>query len=214
MRLIFFIVALCVVTGCQKNGTPPSTASNDAERRDSVFVGRTRLETFSAKTGSVILRGFSDAGTLRAQFGTTLDVQAQEMTDASSGERVSGVIVRIKDDNPYSSASASYVDADELTALVEGLDYVSRVNASSTKLEDFQADYRTRGDLTVSVYSSNRGRVEAAVKSGTIGRSTAFISIDQLTQFRNLIVQSKALLDSAAAEPDSALAMRDSATTR
>src|SRR5260221_10288460 len=89
----------------------------------------------------------------------------------------------------------SYIDYDEIEPLVRGIDYVARLDHSVTKLTEFQADYRTKGELEVTTFSSANSGVSAAVKSGRIGGATAFLKLDELPRLRDLIVSAKAKLD-------------------
>jgi len=74
--------------------------------------------------------------------------------------------------------------------LVKGIDYISKVKPDVTKLEDYQADYKTRGDLKISTFSSGN-KVMAPVTSGSIGGVVAYFNIDDLAKAKNLILQAK-----------------------
>lgn len=177
---------------------PPQAAGGDsAVSRDStVRLGTTKLEAFSAKTGAVIVRGFTDMGGVSGEFGSGVSVQAREMTNAGDGSRAIGLAITVLGSSTMERSSTSYVDYDEIESLLQGIDYIGRIDRKSTHLRDVQADYRTRGDLAVSTYSASSGRMEASMVSGEIGAARAFFRLSQLPEIRRLIGRSKALLDS------------------
>jgi hypothetical protein len=157
---------------------------------------KTKLEAFQAKTGVVIIKGFSDAGSITDQFGGSLKVQSREFRDATSGLRVLGVTIQLKESSRLERESTSFIDYDEIDSLIKGLDYVSKIDNSSTQLSNFEAGYRTRGDLEITTFSDSKGNIGSAVSSGSIGRVTTFFKLEDLTKIRQLIIDAKAKLDS------------------
>ena len=89
--------------------------------------------------------------------------------------------------------NTSYIDIDEIDSLVKGIEYLSKVSKDVTKLDQFEVDYRTKGDLRITVFNSPRG-VSAAVSSGTVGRTRAFIELAELEKLRDLILAAKSKL--------------------
>ena len=85
----------------------------------------------------------------------------------------------------------SYIDVDEIDSLVKGIEYISKVSKDVTTLDLFEVDYRTKGDLRITVFNSSRGEISASVSSGTIGRTNAFIKLAELDKLRNLILTAK-----------------------
>jgi len=93
------------------------------------------------------------------------------------------------------NVSKSYIDYDEIDSLLKGIEYIAKIDKTTTRLIDFQADYRTKADLVVSTYSSGKsGEIGAGVKNGLFG-GTALLSLPELEQFRKLIAKSKEMLD-------------------
>ncbi len=108
---------------------------------------KTKIEIFDAKTGAVIVHGFSTIGTVRGRFGTSATVECKEFTDASSGKKEYGITITVKDTSEYKREHVSYIDYDEIDSLTKGIDYITKVDKTATKLDDFQADYKTKGEL-------------------------------------------------------------------
>ena len=155
---------------------------------------RTKLETFEATTGSVIVRGFSKIGTLRGQLGTSAEVESKEFTNAATSKKEYGITVQVKESSRLERENTSYIDYDEIDSLLKGIDFIAKVDSSATRFDSFQADYKTRGDFSVSTFSTDSG-VMVAIKSGRIGAATAYLKLTDLSAFRELIAKAKAAID-------------------
>lgn len=155
---------------------------------------KTKLESFVAQDGVVIVRGFSTVGEVKANYGGLLTVESKEFTNVTSGKKEYGITIEVKETGRLERKNTSYIDYDEIDSLVKGIDYISKVDKSATKLDDMQADYKTRGDLVVSTFSSRNG-ISAAIGSGTIGRTNAYFELPELAKLRALVVDAKAKLD-------------------
>jgi hypothetical protein len=155
---------------------------------------KTKLEAFEAKTGTVIIKGIEDIGSVAGMGRVT--VGCREFTDANTGRKEYGITIEVKQAGSLGLEDTSLIDYDEIDSLLKGIDYIAKVDRSVTPLANFEAVYKTKGDLRVVVFSSSSsGKVEAAVSSGYIRSAIAFLSLDQLAKFRALIQDAKIRLD-------------------
>jgi hypothetical protein len=187
MRYLWLCV-ICIL------GSGLSACAQTTPRVDSGTQAKTKLELFQARTGVVIIRGFSRIGTIEGQYGSA-SVESKEFADASSGKKEYGITIEVVSAGDLKRDNTSYVDYDEIESLLKGIDYISKIQGSITKLADFQADYRTIGDLEISTFSM-RGKTMAAVSSGSIGQAGAYFELSKLAELRDLIVKAKSTLDS------------------
>lgn len=185
-RLLLCVLSVSIV-GCTK--TNPQT------KVEARHEAKTKLEAFQAKTGVVIISGFSNVGTVSGQYGSNVAVESKEFLDASTNKREYGITIEVAKGGEIRQENTSYIDYDEIESLLKGIDYVSKVESSVTKLDNFQADYHTKGDFGVSTFSTAKAKNLAAVMSGAIGPTTAYLSIEKLADLRGLIVNAKAKLD-------------------
>lgn len=156
---------------------------------------KTKIEAFQARTGVVIIQGFSEVGSVRGLYVTSVTVKAKEFLDASSGRKEFGITVEVKDNSGrIERENTSWVDYDEIESLLKGLDYIAKVDRSVTQLSNFQADFRTKGDLGLSVFSS-RDENLLAVKSGRIGAATAYFKFEDISKVRELLASAKEQID-------------------
>jgi len=174
---------------------------NDANAQDpktQPAEPKTKLEAFQAKSGAVIIRGFSKVGTLYDRpngWNTAVEVTCREFTDASSRKKEYGITVTVKSGSRIEQQSTSYIDYDEIDSLVKGIDYIAKVDKTTTKLADFQADYKTKGDLIVFTFSDSQGKVLAGIQAGLLGGTSAYLTLADLEQFKKLILKSNEMLD-------------------
>jgi hypothetical protein len=160
-------------------------------------VQKTKIETFEAKTGAVIIIGDSAIGSISAKnpFSlsdlptNTASVECREFTDASSGTKEYGIFITIYVD---SNSEYAYIDYDEIDSLEKGIDYIIKLDKNITKLDTFEADYTTRGGFTV----SNLNNDFIALKSGRFAGASAYFSLEDCTKFKSLIQTAKVKLDS------------------
>jgi hypothetical protein len=157
--------------------------------------GKTKLEAFQAKSGVVIVRGFTTIGSVQITDNIGVDVECREFKDAGTGKRELGIAVAVRSYSGIQHESTSYVDYDEIDSLIAGIDYINKLDKTATRLKNFQADYRTRGDLTISTYSTSNGEIEASVSSGRIGAVQAYVSLANTAQLRAFLVKAKETLD-------------------
>jgi hypothetical protein len=173
---------------------------------------KTKLEAFTGTTGAVIIKGYTDVGTLsnyeakdQIVLGGTImgqvSVTAMSFRDAQNGKEQRGLVVEVSETMFHREASSSFVDYDEIAGLLSGIDYVRKADHSVTKLKNFEATYSTKGDLKVTVRNTLKGENIAPLKGGNIAVIGVgsivkiYFSLPQLDKFRGLIVSAKSVLD-------------------
>jgi hypothetical protein len=154
----------------------------------------TKMEAFQANTGIVVVRGYTTVGTLRG-LGGNVSVDAREYVDASTqAKRVTGISISVKEIGRLERENTSFIDADEIDSLLQGLDYISRVSKEITEQENFEAEYRTKGYFRVTVFNESNGQLSLAISSGHIGKTSAYLKMPQLQELKQLILTAKSKL--------------------
>ena len=168
-----------------------ANVANAQNLKDSIPQAKTKLEQFSAKTGVVFIRGFQKIGSAQGLYNTSVNIESKEFTNVSDGTKQYGITIEaFKEDGRYDKKHTSFIDYDEINSLIKGVDYISKVKPDVTKFENFQADYRTKGDFKISTFSSGN-RIMVAVSSGNIGRVAAYFNIEDLATIKALILKAK-----------------------
>ena len=185
-----FIAILMAVAG----GSLLGDSARAQETNPCVLLPATKLEAFETNTDTVIIKATAPIGTVAAHGGGVA-VRCREITDAGTGHRESGIIIDIalgtQEEGP------TLIDYDELDSLLDGLDYLGKLDWSVTSLPDFSAVYTTKGGFRADARGSRRtGNIEFAVRSLRVIAPRLALSRDQLGQLRSLVEQAKAKLDS------------------
>ena len=120
-------------------------------------------------------------------------------------EESSGILLEVSEPRPSSDreAARSFIDYEEIAGLLDGIDHIRKANHSVTKLANFEAIYRTKGGVWITVYNATEGN-RVAVQSGRIGGQTATLELEHLDQLRALIVRAKEILDNPQNTPTEA----------
>jgi len=155
---------------------------------------RTKLEAFEAKTGIVIIKGYSRIGTAAGLEGGLIEIETREFRDAA-GAKEFGIAVEVREAGTPENRRTAFIDYDEIDSLLRALDYLGKVDSSATSQNRFEAEYRTEGDLSVSAFSTRGGTVTLAVSSGQFRRATSLFRLEDLKVIKGLIIEAKNQLD-------------------
>ena len=124
----------------------------------------TRLEAFAPSAGSVVTVGFDDLGSVATPSGDgRITVDVREVRDAA-GTAVRGLVVDVTESKDR--RDRSFIDADEVPALMSGIDALLSVTANPTPFGRFEVSYRTRGEFGMTAFNTNREEILYSVTAG------------------------------------------------
>jgi hypothetical protein len=173
--------------------TSPLVCANQEQQQDSAKPA-TKLESFQGKTGIVVVRGFTTIGMIRG-IGGDITVDSREFRDASNpSARVSGISIAVRENGRLERENTSFIDADEIESLLKGIDYIAKASKDVTTMDQFEAEYRTKGNFSVTVFNQTNGETSVAVSSGRIGKTTVFIKALSLPELHTLIMAAESKL--------------------
>ncbi len=185
--------------------TVPATAQSVAERSQIDNAPKTQLEVFNESSGAVIIKEYTETGIIRSTG--TVAVTAVIFRNAGTGAESKGLIIETKQPTGYSTRDArSFIDYDEIDGMLSGIDYIAATDLSIAKLANFEASFRSRGNVKIVVFNQTTGKNAVAIEVGSVSVS-AFLKIEELAKFRELIVAAKNILDN----PNSTAAKGDRA---
>lgn len=155
----------------------------------------TDLEELDTKIGAVIVKNYTIIGAVSG-FGGTAIVTGYEFVDTQSGRKGYGIGVELEESERPERAALErlYVDYDEMDSLIKNLDYIIKIEKSAT-MENFEAQYKTRSELTVTTFNRATGALRGSISSGFVGRIRIGMTLGNLADFRKLIVDAKTALD-------------------
>jgi hypothetical protein len=157
-------------------------------------VPPTELQTFEARTGTVIVEGAGQVGALVVDD-LNIAVVCKESMDSGGGPKQYGLAIEISENNQR--LTKMVVDYDELDSLVSGLNYLGKIDYNITTLPTFVAGYVTKSGLRVGAYTSQqRGAIQYFLQDYAHGSTRILITATQLAQFQTLIEEARKNLDS------------------
>jgi len=189
MRYAIFAVALAI-----------PLLSHAQEKADQPTAPATKLEAFSARTGTVVIKGYSALGSVSGGLGS-VSIDVREFRDGHNPKSVQyGVAFEVKESGRLERENTSFIDEDEIDSLIRGSDYISKIGSNVTPFKEFEAHYKTKGDLSLIVFSGRGGETSFAVTSGRIGKTRAFLKLADIERIRSLLDEAKNQIASAKAK--------------
>jgi len=189
--LILTIVTLVLSSGsvCAQERWQRLPRQRDAD----FYAPRNRLEEFESRNSTLLIKGRAWVATLRAQGGSAR-VEATEIHEFGNAAVVTGVTVTILGSS-QSGEVRCLIDYDELDALVAAFDKLAKAGDSVSRLSNFEGHYRTLGDFEIIVFKQTSGGIAAAIEGGFYERTRLFLTLDELTKLRWMIVQAREKID-------------------
>lgn len=204
------IGALCVNVGGQQQRPvqQPGTEAGGEETPPPFFSPpppQTRLEAIAAQKQVLIIKGYTEVGEVRDDYGSRLRVAAVRFTDARKSSET-GLVVSIEQPGNATSVVA-YVDADEMDALSLVLDALAKLELGASLMTNVEGVYRTRGELEFTNHASEGSRLVTAratqvlLPSGQVLQAAATFRPARLAEIRQHIATAKETLDRPPGEP-------------
>jgi len=158
---------------------------------------KTKLEAFQQQTGSVLIKGYTEIGDIVATAPSTsiVQVRAMEFVSATTKKKAMGIIVEITKVSSRMNVTGSdraFIDYDEVSDLLRGVDYISKATSAVTKHKQFEVKYTTKGDFSATTFNDSDGNIKASID---VGRISAHVPMDKFGEFRGFIVKAKKTLD-------------------
>jgi hypothetical protein len=152
---------------------------------------KTEIGIFESQTGVVIVKGFSQVGSV-STGAAVISVRCKESSSAATSHKDYGIAVIIEVNQWRGLA---IVDYDELDSLLNGMDYIGKVTYNVTALPGFEATFTTKSSLQfVAFGNKQQGGIRTYLQYDDSPRIS--LTSDQWTQLVNLIGQAKTTLDS------------------
>jgi hypothetical protein len=188
MILLSTLMLICASTALAQRPGPEFWRKVGCES----FEPRTKLEALENRHSTVILKGFTRINTVDVR-GIRLD--AVEMREMGNVSRAKGLIFVLREGGERPDDNRAFVDYEEIDSLLNAIDVISRIDESATKLVGFEANFKTLGDLEISVFRQTRSGNAVIMSTGICDRATVTLSLDDLAKVKAMIQEAKARLD-------------------
>lgn len=138
----------------------------------------TKLEGFQPSPGSILTVGHDDLGNVNG-----VSVDLREMRGVR-GPAVRGLVVEMV--GGERGAVRSFVDADEVGALVKGCDALLQVSSNPTQFSKFEVRYTTRGSLELIAAPGQGGGISYTVRVGRFETAARSLGAPDLQMLRDM----------------------------
>ncbi len=161
----------------------------------------TRLEALELRKNAVIVKGYTEVGKVDGEEGSSISVSAIELKDTTRNTKEMGLAIVAAQGGDTRRQAISYVDFDEITGLLNAIDYLAKPDPDATRLAAYEAQYRTRSNLEFVSFDNNNQRmisiraVQVLFPSGEVTWSTAQFRLTMLASVRKQISDGKEVLD-------------------
>lgn len=160
---------------------------------------KTKLEAFQQQTGSVLIKGYTEIGSVVAiePSPASTTVRAMEFISATTNKKLTGIVIEITTMSlrgmNVTGSDRSFIDYDEIENLLKGIDYISKAAKGVTKHDNFEVKYSTRGDFSATTFNTGNGEIKSSID---VGRLSSHLPMDKFSEFRSFIVKAKEKIDS------------------
>jgi hypothetical protein len=164
----------------------------------------TRVEALAAQKGLVIVKGYTDVGTLIADDQSSVLVSAVQFSDGRNKEH--GVALHVSQPvEGRTVRTTAYVDEEEMDGLIAAIDSLSKLQDGASPMQHFDARYETRGTLELVSTNLNGGRViliralelRSGMEPPVVAQAPFFVS--RLPELAQRLAAAKELLTKAKA---------------
>lgn len=162
---------------------------------------KTKIELFQSRKGGVIIKSFQEV----FKFGFYLRGESKdynlgsaavwELIDGSSGEKIYGIKITMPVvGGQYGITKIGeetvFLDADEVDAVIKGLDYILSYEEGKTKYKDWQVDFKSKAGFEVNAFSLGGGTKYAV----DTGRETRIYPRTEIEKLKAAFTKAKGLL--------------------
>ena len=186
------VLSLGVTLVIEAIGMTASALAQDATAP--LLLPATKLESFETNVGLLIIKGYTEIGTVSGSGGD-VTIKCREVSDAASGRKERGVALEIIEQGQLKDRLL--IDYDELEPLLKGVDTLSKIDSSVTSLDSFDAAFTTRGGLRIAALGNRRtGSFRFGLRDLRQNLAPISFSREEMVRFSGLMTEAKKRLDS------------------
>jgi hypothetical protein len=156
------------------------------------FEPRTKLEAIEDRHSTVIIKAFTRITTVEVR---SLRIDAVDMRELGGTERARGFVISLPAEGKREEDNRAFVDYEEIDALLNAIDTMSRVDETITRMPGFEARYKTLGDLEIGVFRQTRSGAAVIMQTGICDHATLTLTLDDLAKVKAMIQEAKTRLD-------------------
>ncbi|MCK5111415.1 MAG: hypothetical protein KAQ94_07830 [Arcobacteraceae bacterium] len=155
--------------------------------KDKVEKPSTKLEKVTQVKGSILVKGYQQIGaTLYGKYSHKLKVDVYEFSNIKTKTKTYGLSIEVDNNDKYNSTASSFIDYEEISSLIKGLEYIESITKNPTKLKNYEAIYKTNGGLEITNFNSTSGNL-VAVQAGRYSAKAIYLELSQVKNLKSTL---------------------------
>lgn len=161
-------------------------------------VSKTSLESFSARSGSILEKKWFDIGEMSK---AEIKIRVLQIKDLTTNQKTAGAVIETH--IPYGSSynvqnRTAYLDMDEIDGLIKAVNYI-KANLDTVPLEYTELKYTSRGDFEFGVFLQNN-KWTVYLQTSDYSNSTVYLKVTEIDYFLQRIIECQTKLNQLMAE--------------
>jgi hypothetical protein len=157
----------------------------------------TKLETFLARRGELIIKDFYKLGVIPGQYGSRIKLDAIVIYEpGETASKVKGLRIEVTEGGQYGNSSTSFLDLEEVSELSKAISYMANLITEWQNIDKEYTEviFSTKGEFKIGFYQEGT-KASIFCSSGYIQTASCFfISADVLSSTKDLIEKGLKLL--------------------
>lgn len=179
----FLISLVCVLLTC-------TSAFAQSQANDEIPESKSKSVEFLKADGTFIVKEFYDLQKVKG-----VECQVLIMTNVVTGKKMGCLRLETNYRSQYSSDSyIGTLDADELDACIQSLEYIKNTLLPSSPEVYTEAEYKTNDGVKFGAYCSKGKWTAFVYTKGYTRRSAEFLGADNIDSFIEVMRQAKSLI--------------------
>ncbi|MCK9224933.1 MAG: hypothetical protein M0Q02_07595 [Candidatus Muirbacterium halophilum] len=155
--------------------------------KDKIEEPSTKLEMVTQVKGSILVKGYQQIGsTMYGKYSNSLKVDVYEFNNIKTKTKTYGLNIEVDNNEKYNSTASSFVDYEEISSLIKGLEYIEAISKNPTKLKNYEAIYKTNGGLEITNFNSSSGNL-VAVQAGRYSTKSIYLELSQVKDLKSIL---------------------------
>lgn len=184
--LMLFVIVILL-----SNSSFSQTIQDDKQKEPTTKIG-----AFLAKKGKLIVKDFYRLGTLKGQYGSSIQLSALVIFEPGhERDRIRGLKIEITESGRYEKSNSCFLDMDEIDAFAKSISYLAETSAAwkTTPKEYTEVIFSTKDDFKFGFYQKENEQTCFA-ESGYVGKTNCFFNVEDFTTLKQIVEKANTVL--------------------
>jgi hypothetical protein len=187
---LFDLLLVVLISGTTLSQTQTQTDEQQAKSPT------TKIGSFLAKKGRVVVKDFYTVGTVYGRYGTSVELSGLVIYEpGQEAQRIRGLKIQVKGGGRIESENSSFLDFDEAESFAKAISYLTSTLTTwkTVDKEYTEITFSTKDNFSLGFYQKGRGQT-CFSESGNVGKSTCFFEDVDLATLQQMADKAVAIL--------------------